>query len=155
MRILSVLVTSFFLFSCNQNKEKNATKYQIVNVDTVESELKSLLPVATDFKTDLKKLEKRIENCISEGTPYKYCAENYEFQLDSMLTVVTKNILNKLPDSAKVTFQKNENQWIKAREKEFKEIEAGYNAVGGEKDVYYQDRSDFLFKRLKSLIEKY
>lgn len=155
MRILSIVMASFFLFSCNENKEENPTKYPVVNVDTVAPEPKSLPPVASDFKADLQKLEKGIDNCIAEGTPYKYCAENYEFQLDSMLKVITQKILTRLSDSAKISFQKDEQQWLKLKAKEFKEIEDGYNAIGGEKDVYYQNRSDFLYKRVKNLVEKY
>jgi Leucine-rich repeat (LRR) protein len=106
----------------------------------------------------LQKIEKA---CLDNGRNMPYCSYVYMQEMDSLLNLVYSNLKSSLDSIEQKNLKIDELNWIKKKDLYFKEIDKEYtdNLKSGDwgKDmrmVSYQEKSDFIEKRVLVLIKK-
>ncbi|ACU58204.1 lysozyme inhibitor LprI family protein [Chitinophaga pinensis] len=78
---------------------------------------------AQTSKTAVDSLEKRYQQCLSEGKSNFNCALQYYTQMDSLLHSVYTELYDNLDNNRRQTLQISQQQWEEKRETYFKDID--------------------------------
>lgn len=78
---------------------------------------------AQTSKSAVDSLEKRYQQCLSEGKSNFNCALQYYSQMDSLLHNVYSELYDKLDTNRKQTLQISQQQWEEKKETYFKDID--------------------------------
>lgn len=123
-----------------------------------------LLPVFAYAQTleDVEQVEMTHKECIRIKSDSVACARNYYFQTDSLLRLIYDKVKGELQPSEKSEFMKDQVSWVGRKDAFFKkqDINFAFNVREGtwKKDmirVPYEEKAEFLMKRLKSLLKRF
>ena len=74
-------------------------------------------------KTTVDSLEKRYQQCLSEGNSPYNCALQYYEQMDSLLNKVYRQLYSNLDNNHRESLQVSQQQWTEKKEAYFKDID--------------------------------
>ena len=120
--------------------------------------LLSLSLSSQNFKTSLKMLEDKNQNCLDKGHFMHNCASVFYKQSDSLLNVVYRHIQNNLILPEKESLKKEQLIWLKQRNKKFNQIDTIKTNLGRGLDdlmVKKDKKAFFINERTIYLIEKF
>jgi uncharacterized protein YecT (DUF1311 family) len=78
---------------------------------------------AQTSKSAVDSLEKRYQQCLSDGKSNYNCALQYYTQMDSLLNTVYRQLYDHLDISRRQSLQISQQQWEEKRETYFKDID--------------------------------
>lgn len=81
------------------------------------------LTFAQTSKTAVDSLEKRYQQCLSEGKSAYNCALQYYSAMDSLLDAVYRQLYSKLDNNRRELLQVSQEQWVEKKEAYFKNID--------------------------------
>ena len=113
------------------------------------------------YNEKLEKLSTEHQKCLDSGIAMMNCSQKYAVQMDSMLNVVYKDLMDKYnkPDQEKLKAE--ERNWIKERDVQLEKIWASVNSANQEgfapeddRMIAYEEEADFIKLRVEELIRK-
>lgn len=116
---------------------------------------------AQSFKKELLEIEQQHKNCILTNIDSIACYRNYLWQIDSILPVILDAAKENIPINEKSSLIQEQISWIKKKNEFFKIQDETFksNLADGtwKKDmirITYQQKAEFLLKRIKYLMKK-
>ncbi|MVT07097.1 lysozyme inhibitor LprI family protein [Chitinophaga tropicalis] len=78
---------------------------------------------AQTTKTTVDSLEKRYQQCLSEGKSSYNCALQYYAAMDSLLDAVYRQLYGKLDNNRRELLQVSQAQWVQKKDAYFRDID--------------------------------
>jgi uncharacterized protein YecT (DUF1311 family) len=111
-----------------------------------------------NFSNDLKIIERKNQECLDKGRYMSNCSEKYYHENDSLLNVVYNRIKISLSSEDKINLKKTQIEWLRLRDKEFKEINSKNTGLGNGLDykmLKNQEKANFVAKRIEYLLSQF
>ncbi|WMI65083.1 lysozyme inhibitor LprI family protein [Aestuariibaculum sp. YM273] len=153
MKIKLILPLLFLFVSCCNTEKKDKT-------DAVYAPEIDLVKEASDYKMVLDNLTKLNQERLDTGIAMLQTEKLYYTQMDSMLNVVYKDLINTYNKTNFENLRKQQRQWLKERDAFFRKMQDEYQKESGEVDflpndyklMVYGEKSSFVKERVLTLI---
>ncbi|HEX7414881.1 MAG TPA: lysozyme inhibitor LprI family protein [Bacteroidia bacterium] len=104
---------------------------------------------------DIALIDKNYQVCLDSGQYMGGCSYTYYNQMDSCLNVAYKQLQKKLDKTAKAALKKEQVDWLKTRDQEFKSIDQTNKMEGRDGEMIREsEKAQVVKKRVLVLITK-
>ncbi len=139
--------------SCHNTEKKD-------KIDNISAPDKTLVQEVSDYKMALDNLTKINQEKLDTGIGMLQAEKAYYTQLDSMLNVVYKDLINMYNKTNSENLIKQQRQWLKERDAFFLKMQDEYQKESGEVDflpndfklMVYGEKCSFVKERVLTLI---
>jgi uncharacterized protein YecT (DUF1311 family) len=100
----------------------------------------------------LDTLQARYQTCLDRGEFMLGCSSHYYEQMDSMLNIVYKKIMNDLDASKKQQLRTEQRKWLAERDKKFKQIGKEEKAKNPGDEYQGQDSEMFVVDKKATIV---
>lgn len=109
------------------------------------------------YESVLEKIDAQHQDCLDNGENMAACSGTYYHAIDSMLNVVTREVVKQASNTEKTELRTEQHDWLQTRNAKFKEIDEtakkdGEGSAG--KATAVEDKATFLRERLDEMVGK-
>jgi uncharacterized protein YecT (DUF1311 family) len=109
------------------------------------------------YESALEKIDAQHQDCLDNGENMAACSGTYYHAIDSMLNVVTREVVKQASNTEKTEMRTEQHDWLQARNAKFKEIDEAAKKDGegsADRATAVEDKATFLRERLDEMAGK-
>ena len=108
------------------------------------------------MRSDLMARDADYQSCLDKGENMLACSRRYYIQVDSILIRAQEHLKNRLKPAEQVRLDKENKEWLKLRDRQFRKIDKDNLMEGREDEMFrYHEKAAVLKKRALTLMSRF